>query len=179
MSLPLPPGRIVAAPLDPEAYRPYGAVIRAGSPSEARAANHGTALAWDALATVENGRGDRARLTASLFRCRAFGGATLSVERLERHPDSTQLFAPLHASRWLVIVARGGDEPALDTLAAFVVEGAQAITYAPGTWHHPMVALDADADFVNLVASDGSARDCDERALAAPFVEVAIPPRGA
>lgn len=171
--------RIAARPIDPQAYRPYGAVVRAGAPSEARAANRGTALAWDALATIDNARGDRARAVASLFRCRAHRAPTLTVELLERHPDSTQLFAPLAASRYLVVVARGDEAPALETLAAFVVEGAQAITYAPGVWHHPMVALDDDADFVNLVHSDGTERDCDERALAPPFIEVTIPARRA
>jgi ureidoglycolate lyase len=166
-------------PLDPVAYRPYGAVVRAGDPSLARSANHGTALAWDALAVLENARGARARASASLFRCRPLVSETLVVERLERHPESTQLFAPLRAARWLLVVARGGDEPALDTLAAFVVEGPQAITYAPGIWHHPMVALDEEADFVNIIYSDGGERDCDERALAPPSIEVAIPPRRA
>lgn len=164
-------------PIDPARYAPYGSVVRAGEPSRARAANHGTATAWDALATIVNARGERARATASLFRCAPHLEPTLTVRWLERHPASTQMFVPMRASRFLIVVATGGDEPDLDTLAAFVVEGAQAITYAPGVWHHPMVALDADADFVNVLFADGTHDDCDERTFDPPSIEIVIPSR--
>jgi ureidoglycolate lyase len=168
---------LVPVPIDPERYAAYGAVVAARAMASARSANHGTALAWDALATLVNLRGDSARATASLFRCRAFTESALEVRLLERHPGSTQMFVPMRASRFLVVVALGGDAPDLSTLAAFVVEGPQAITYAPGVWHHPMVALDAETDFVNLLFSDGTAGDCDERAFAEPVAEIRIPQR--
>jgi ureidoglycolate lyase len=165
---------ISSRPLDPAAYAAYGTVVHAGEPSTARSANHGDAQAWDALATIENLRGASARCTASLFRCRAHLGAELPIRWLERHALSTQMFVPMGNARYLVVVARGGDAPDLATLAAFVVEGARAITYAPGTWHHPMVALDRDADFVNVIFTDGSAGDCDEIAYAEPPALVSI-----
>ena len=118
-------------------------------------------------------RGADARCTASLFRCRAYAASEIPIRWLERHADSTQMFVPMRAARYLVIVATGGERPDLATLAAFVVEGAQAITYAPGTWHHPMIALVEDAEFVNVIFTDGSARDCDEIAYdVAPAVVV-------
>jgi len=162
--------------IQPEAYRPYGALVRAGDPALARVANHGTARAWDALATLESTRDLSAQCTASLFRCAAYDGARLPIRRLERHACSTQMFVPMRASRYLVIVALGGDTPDLGTLSAFVVEGPQAITYAPGVWHHPMVALDADADFVNVIFADGTERDCDEVPIEAGLAEIEIPP---
>jgi ureidoglycolate lyase len=165
---------IVARPIDPEAYAPYGAVVRAGDPDLARAANHGTAQAWDALATIESSRAS-ARCTASLFRCRAHVDDELPIRWLERHAHATQMFVPLAGARYLVIVAKGGDAPDPSTLAAFVVAGAQAITYAPGTWHHPMVALDVDADFVNVLFTDGTASDCDEIAYDVPPARARIP----
>lgn len=168
---------VAATPIDPACYEPFGRVVRAGDPARARSANHGTAAAWDELATIVNARGERARATASLFRCLAHEGQTLSVRWLERHPASTQMFVPMRASRFLIVVASGGDEPDLDTLAAFVVEGPQAITYAPGVWHHPMVALDEDADFVNVLFADGTSDDCDERTFERPAIAIAIPPR--
>ena len=163
-----------AEPIDPSRYAPFGAVVRAGA-GPARAANHGTAAAWDALAVLENLRGDRARATASLYRCRPLDGSRLAVRWLERHPRSTQLFVPMRPCRYLVVVASGGAEPDLGTLAAFVIEGAQAVTYAPGTWHHPMVALGEETDFVNVLFADGSAEDCDERSFEPPAAEVVLP----
>jgi ureidoglycolate lyase len=165
---------LVATPIDPERYAPFGAVVRAGDPGSARSANHGTAEAWDELATLVNAR-EGARATASLFRCRPLAEPTLRVRWLERHPGSTQMFVPMRAERYLVVVARGDREPDLSTLAAFVVEGAQAITYAPGTWHHPMVALGAEADFVNVIHVDGTAADCEERELDPPAAEIVLP----
>lgn len=166
---------ISAVPIDPAVYAPYGAIVRAGDPALARSANHGTADAWDALATLENARGAGARCTASLFRCHAHRERELPIRRLERHALSTQMFVPMRASRYLVVVARGGDAPDLATLAAFVVEGPQAITYLPGTWHHPMVALDHDADFVNVIFADGTADDCHEVSLDPAPATITIP----
>lgn len=158
-----------------ERYAPYGALVCAGDDASARSANHGTASAWDALATLENARGDRARAIASLFRCHPHAGTTLVVRRLERHPSSTQMFVPMSGeARYLAIVAHGQEAPDLDTLAAFVVEGAQAITYAPGTWHHPMVALDRAIDFVNVIFADGTEADCEEREVGAPPIEIGL-----
>jgi ureidoglycolate lyase len=147
----------VASTIDSERYAPFGALITAGAPARARRANHGTAEAWDALAILESTRGAEARCMASLFRCHPWsGGARLPVLRLERHPRSTQMFAPL---------------------AAFVVEGPRAITYAPGVWHHPMVALERSIDFVNVLFADGSGEDCHEVPIAEGLLEVLVPGR--
>jgi ureidoglycolate lyase len=89
------------------------------------------------------------------------------------------MFVPMRASRFLLVVARGGDTPDLATAAAFVVEGPCAITYAPGIWHHPMIALDEPADFVNVIFSDGTPADCDEVTVEAGALVVAIPDRSA
>jgi ureidoglycolate lyase len=168
-------GHVVAAePITPAGYAPYGSLI-AARPSAPRAANHGTARAWDDLAPLVNARGDAARPTVSLFRCAPHRAPALEVRWLERHPFSTQLFVPMGPARYLVVVARGGDAPDLSTLAAFVVEGPQAITYAPGIWHHPMVALDREVDFVNLLFADGTDADCEERAYDPPRVTVTLP----
>eukprot|EP00027_Filamoeba_sp_ATCC50430_P006346 CAMPEP_0168542754 /NCGR_PEP_ID=MMETSP0413-20121227/1513_1 /TAXON_ID=136452 /ORGANISM="Filamoeba nolandi, Strain NC-AS-23-1" /LENGTH=87 /DNA_ID=CAMNT_0008572645 /DNA_START=195 /DNA_END=458 /DNA_ORIENTATION=+ len=62
-------------------------------------------------------------------------------------------------SRYLVIVAQGGDAPDLSTLKCFVASRNQAITYYPGIWHHPMVALDEETDFTCFVHEDGTTKD--------------------
>ncbi len=169
---------VIATPIDRARYAPYGSLVVAGSRESARSANHGTAEAWDALAVLESRRGAEARCTASLFRCHPWtAGDVIEVRRLERHPSSTQMFAPMRARRFVVVVALGGDAPDLSTLEAFVVEGPCAITYAPGVWHHPMIALDEVADFVNALFSDGTEGDCHEVAIEPGLVEVRIPPR--
>ncbi|KAI0179289.1 ureidoglycolate hydrolase [Hypoxylon sp. FL1284] len=100
------------------------------------------------------------------------------VKILERHPFTTQTFAPLGASsastRYLVIVAPslpsapedssgkfpaparsdalpGPGLPDLRGLRAFVATGRQAVTYGAGTWHAPMAALGAPGSALDFV----------------------------
>ncbi|KAI0434334.1 ureidoglycolate hydrolase [Xylaria sp. FL1042] len=121
------------------------------------------------------------------------GGADgFRVVILERHPFTSQTFIPLTADttkRYLVIVAptlgSTGDDsslpapegaglpgrglPDVRALRAFVATGEQAVTYAAGTWHAPMVALgpaDSTIDFVVVqFANDVPVEDCQEVAL--------------
>ncbi|OBT87820.1 hypothetical protein VE02_02111 [Pseudogymnoascus sp. 03VT05] len=119
----------------------------------------------------------------------ASGGLpTFPVEILERHPFTTQTFVPLGLSassadvRYLVIVAPnlapsagglaaadpaarlpGKNLPDLSKMQAFVARGDQGVTYAPGTWHAPMVVVGEKvgfvvAQFVNAVGEE----DCQE-----------------
>jgi len=160
-------------PIDRDAYAPFGALI-APPHAPARAANHGTAAAWDDLARLSNLRGDGARPTVSLFRCAPHREPTLDVRWLERHPCSTQMFVPMRPGRYLVVVGHGGESPDPASLRAFVVEGSQAITYEPGIWHHPMVALDGPLDFVNFLFVGDDGRDCHEIQLDPPPVRVPL-----
>jgi ureidoglycolate lyase len=177
-----------AVPITREGYAPFGALVAAVASSSPRAANHGTASAWDGLAALENLR-PTARGSVALFRCAPLGDAREAAERgrersdaahldvrwLERHAHSTQLFVPMNATRYLVVVALGGEAPDLETLRAFVVPGRAAISYAPGTWHHPMVALDHETDFANVLHVDGTSADCDEVAYDPPCARVRVP----
>lgn len=152
---------LATRPLTADAYAPYGHVLMASPRGEAGSpANEGTARRFHRLAELVNGRPGVATANASVFRCQPRTAWPMQLALLEKHPASTQLFSPMNAERYLVIVALGGDAPDLGTLAAFVATGRQAITYHPGIWHHPMIALDAETDFFCLVWEDGSADDC-------------------
>lgn len=115
--------------------------------------------------------------------------ARFRINILERHPYTTQTFSPLGLPAnsedggraktfFLVIVApslhgttatalestRIRNPPDLTRLRAFIARGDQAVTYAAGTWHAPMVVLGERrvdflvTQFVNGVADD----DCQE-----------------
>ena len=79
-----------------------------------------------------------------------------TVDILERHPFTSQTFTPLgfsysdSSALFLVIVAptRSGSSaadvlspPDLKTVKAFIGRAGQAVTYASGTWHSPMVVV--------------------------------------
>lgn len=59
---------------------------------------------------------------------------------------------------------KGSGLPDLENLCAFIVDGSQAVTYGPGTWHAPMVVIGDEAiDFVVLQYANGVAdEDCQE-----------------
>lgn len=59
---------------------------------------------------------------------------------------------------------KGPGGPDLDNIHAFIARGDQAVTYGPGTWHAPMVALGNKAvDFVVVQYANGvGLEDCQE-----------------
>jgi ureidoglycolate lyase len=76
---------------------------------------------------------------------------------MERHPLGTQAFVPLQDHAWIVVVASGADPCRPDALRAFRAGGRQGVNYARGTWHHPLVVLVPDHEFV--VVDRGDAGD--------------------
>ena len=160
-----------AEPLDRNRYRRYGDVVAADPAGSGASANAGTALRFDRLGVIESLR-PGATPNLCVFRVVPAAANPFPVRMLERHRHSTQVFIPMGgATRYLVVVCGGEDAPDLGTLKAFVADGAQGISYRPGVWHHPLIALDGTTDFACLVYEDGSAGDCEERAIA-PAVSV-------
>ena len=158
-------------PLEADAYGPYGSLIMAARGDvEARSANQGRAKRYNRLADFANLRLADASMNISVFRVDPYLKVSLDIRLLEKHPKSTQLFVPMNAERYLVIVALGDERPDLSTLKAFVARPHQAISYHPGVWHHPMVALDSSTDFVCMSYEDDTPADCVEY----PFLESEI-----
>jgi ureidoglycolate lyase len=154
-------------PLDAKAYRPYGDVIASSRDDVApKPANQGTARRYDRLARLQNLR-QGAEANLCVFRSTPHQSSRFEVRLLERHPRSTQVFIPMAcAKRYLVVVCLGEKEPDLKTLRAFIAGKDQGVTYHPGVWHHPLIALDQVTDFACLVWEDGSKDDCDTKSLA-------------
>ena len=160
-------------PLSAAAFAPFGDVI-ATPDREGVPANDGTARRFDDVARLELDRGG-GRPCLSLFRVQP---AELPIEctRLERHPLSTQAFVPVGAARFLVVVApAGGDAPDAAYTRAFIAADGRGVNYRPGVWHHPVLALDRETDFVVIGRAGGA--DCDVAAFAAgAVVRVAVLP---
>jgi ureidoglycolate lyase len=157
-----------AQPLTALAFKPFGAVVSAGL-SAGLSANQGTAQRFDWVAPLVNGR-PGARPNLAVFRAQPVA-LPFTVKLLERHPHSTQVFIPMVCARFLVLVApRALDgSPQLSELTAFVCSAGQGVAYAPGVWHHPILAVDAPAEFAMLAWEDGGPQDCVEFPLAAPL----------
>jgi ureidoglycolate lyase len=148
-------------PLTRASYAPFGEVLDGPPPDNpGRLVNQGFVRRHDHIARLTNLRPD-APLNLAFFRCQPRSLDDIEVNLLERHPDSTQLFLPLGPARYLVVVAQGSHQPDLSSLIAFLAEAPVGISYHPGVWHLPLVALDHVTDFACLVYEDGTARDCE------------------
>lgn len=170
-------GTIIAEPLTPEAFEPYGGVISADhqiKSVKSTAANYGTAVKIHKVAPIVNKfkdcpSGKEASANWNIFRC-SFPKKSIVTEGknelvymgkvLERHPFSTQTFIPmgldLSKNSYLVIVAKNDEDtaptnlPQPSSIKAFICKGNQSITYGQGVWHAPMVVVDQDSPHVDF-----------------------------
>jgi ureidoglycolate lyase len=141
---------IVAGPLTAEAFKPFGAVLE-GPPTAGRV------FVSETLASARA----HAPVCLSVATVEPKKELPLQVKVLERHEHSSQTFVPLSVSRYLVLAtldAPGGG-PDLTRLRAFVARAGQGVTYAMGTWHHPVTVLDTPASFAVLMWRDGTSGD--------------------
>ena len=117
-------------PIDPDAARP-------------ERINDGTTLRHSDLASLDLRAPDRDPvLGIYVARARRF---PLRIARLECHRQAAQVFLPLGAHRFIVVVAPGTDAPDWSGVQAFITAPAQGVNLGRGCWHHGLIAL-ADGD---------------------------------
>jgi ureidoglycolate lyase len=152
--------RIVAKPLTPEAFAPYGDVLTAP-------AQFGRTYFDDGL----HNRRPGARPSLSVSHAGRVATLPLEATVMERHEFSSQSFVPLDVSRWVVAVAPAGPDGGPDSsrAVAFVPAPGQGVTYHANTWHHPLTILDRPARFAVFMWRDGTTTDEEFRTLATPF----------
>lgn len=148
------PRQLALEQLTAAAFAPFGEVVEAGGAPEW--INAGTARQYADLATVET---DGGRPRVSLYRAEA-RRLPLAITMLERHPLGSQLFMPLSAEPFIVVVAPAAPVPDRALLRAFVTNGRQGVNYRRGTWHHPLIAL-AAGEFLVLDRA-GPGANCEE-----------------
>ncbi len=158
---------LVAEPLTPDAFAPFGDVIEASERAETIPINYGWTTRFNALSDVAVGDG---HAIVSIFRSKPLAPLVLKV--FERHPLGSQAFMPLNGRPFLVAVGPPGDfDPA--AVRVFRAEAHQGVNYAKGTWHHFLLALEAESDFL-VVDREGPGENLDEVELAeADWIAVA------
>jgi ureidoglycolate lyase len=152
--------------LTSEAFAPFGEVIAITADTAQRSINAGYAQRFDGLARVDT-TADGGQAVLSIFRTRP-RQLPFKLSVMERHQLGSQLFMPLGAQRFVVVVAVAGPPPQPQHLHAFLVPPGQGINLARGTWHHPLLALDAGGDFLVIERGGmGVKEDCEELSLEA------------
>ena len=153
-------------PLSAAAFAPFGQVLEVSDMARHFTINAGFAERYHDLVRVDvASSGGRPQI--SIFRARP-RSLPMALILLERHPLGSQTFMPLSQLPYLVVVAPPADasRPDLARLRCFAAGPGQGVNYAAGTWHHPLLALQAECDFL-VVDRGGAASDhnCDEFAL--------------
>jgi len=144
--------------LTAEGFAPFGDVIE----TEGRdwfPINNGSTQRYHALARVETGPADGAAII-SIFRARRLE-YPLTIAMLERHPHGSQAFVPLRGEPFLVVVAPPAPQPDAQAIRVFRTDGRQGINYHAGVWHHPVLALRDEDEFL-IVDRAGELPNCDE-----------------
>lgn len=151
-----------AEPLTAEAFAPFGDVIDART-STSFPINAGRTQRHHDLAKVET-LGENAHTLINIFVSQP---VTLPLELtfLERHPQGSQAFMPLHQERFIVVVALPGEQVDPGDVRAFVTDGRQGVNYRAGTWHAIQSVLEREGEFL-VVDRGGDGNNCDEFPLA-------------
>lgn len=154
------------APLTQEQFAPFGQVISCDG--KHRSANDERATRFYDLATLTHDtQANKPEL--SVYRV-VPSVLPLTVDYLERHPGSTQLFMPTQAERYLIVVSPSDSlgRPVSVEMKAFVGTASQGVNYAPGVWHYPLVSLDSTANFLMFMWQAEGAYDCEISRLPEP-----------
>ncbi|CAG8504519.1 15367_t:CDS:2 [Acaulospora morrowiae] len=162
-------------------------------------ANQGTARKYNHIAPVVNAcqkpiliKGDsdgnvqfvsKAEPNLSLYRCLPVSKLPFDVRLLERHPYSSQAFVPMcggtNVRAYMIVVCLSDQDgiPDFKTLKSFLCSSSQGISYNPGVWHHPMIALEETTDFVCLTHESGVAtQDCEEIEVGSHNIQINVIP---
>jgi ureidoglycolate lyase len=148
-------------PLTKAGFAAFGTVIETDGAKEI-VINQGTTTRFDAMSAVDVAAED-GKPIISLFRGRRRPDP-IEIHLMERHPLGSQAFMPLSQHEWLVVVAHGNtadDGPDFSTLACFRARGDQGVSYDRGTWHHPLLVLQPEQDFL-VIDRQGGGHNLDE-----------------
>ena len=155
--MPPSPLPLLPRPLTREAFAPFGDVLETEG-AKSFPINGGMVERFHDLARIEVAGEGRPLL--SIFRGQPYP-LPLKVRHVERHPLGSQAFFPLGEARYVVIVAPPGDTVTPDALQAFIGNGRQGVNYRAGVWHHVLLVLERQADFL-VVDRGGPGNNCDD-----------------
>jgi ureidoglycolate lyase len=139
------------------AFAPFGDVIE--TRGDFLEINQGTTKRFHDLAKIDVTE-DSGRPLFNIFRAIP-RPQPIAVKLLERHPLSSQAFYPLDKKPYLVLVAVAADEVDVAAMCAFIAHGQQGVNYHRGVWHHPLLAINEESDFI-VIDRGGEGENCDE-----------------
>jgi len=155
---------ILARPLTPKAFAPYGDVLDAsGNPD--KIINQGFCGRYHDRATMDFG--DQGRPGISIFKAQP-REMPYVLDLVERHPDGSQAFIPMSMTEWLIIVASDENGSPKD-ICAFIAAPGQGINLHRGVWHGVLTPLH-DPGLFAVVDRIGNTQNLEEYSLEPQYV---------
>ena len=154
--------RIVLETLTADAFAPFGDVIDCAGEAD-KIINQGQCGRFHDCAQMDFSDGQAG---ISLFNAtpRSF---PYTLDMMERHPDGSQAFVPMHTNPWLVVVAPDeGGVPGIPL--AFLAAPGQGVNLHRGTWHGVLTPLHAPGLFA-VIDRIGSGANLEEYPLEQPW----------
>lgn len=126
---------IITRPLTAKAFAPFGDILDvSGEPD--KIINQGMCGRFHDKATLDFNGG---RAGISLFNAKP-RDLPYALDMMERHPDGSQAFIPMHQNPFLVVVA--ADNAGIpDRPTAFLVAPGQGVNYHRNIWHGVLAPL--------------------------------------
>lgn len=158
-------------PLTQESFAPFGDVIE----KEHRdffPINNGLTERYHALSLAQVS-GEDVAVGMSIFHNLAATELPFQIEMLERHPYGSQSFIPLQQQKFVIVVALPLDhtQPDEQQIFAFLSNGQQGVNYHQGVWHHSLITLEHNSDFL-VVDRIGGGNNCDVYQMTKDYVIV-------
>ena len=109
--------------------------------------NLNTTKSYFDLANIEI-LGDDSNVRLNLFdaKKRLF---PLSINMLENHPFSSQIFLPLGAHPFYIIVSPASKKPIIEDIKIFKIDQGNGVNFKPQVWHFPLISIE-DAKFITI-----------------------------
>ncbi len=154
---------LTTAPLTAQAFAPFGDVLDAtGAPD--KLINQGLCGRFHDRARLDFGADGRAGISIFDAQPRAL---PYRLEMVERHPEGSQAFIPMHDAPFLVIVAQDmSGQP--ESLRAFLTDGSQAINFHRNIWHGVLTPLSKPGRFA-VIDRIGATPNLEEHWFSTPW----------
>jgi len=158
--------RVKPVALSQEAFAAYGDVIQVSDKVKNFPINDGFSQRYHDLAKIDL-LANQGKVLVNIFRSNPLA-LPIKIEKMERHPLSSQAFMPLGSEPYLVVVCAAGDFNE-QAISVFLASCDQGVNYHAGTWHHFSLALNQESDFL-VIDRGGTGHNCDEVTLDNPFL---------
>jgi len=148
--------KLVIEELNKQNFHPFGEVIDCQDARQIPI-NQGSCTRFHDLAKIDVTQKE-GHVLVNIFRATAVADI-IEIKEMEKHPLGSQAFIPLAERPFLIVVAEKELEPRAENLRCFITKGQQGINYAPNVWHHPLLALFQESDFL-VIDRGGEGENC-------------------